>query len=136
MICAFVFHNVAVGNQKIFSLGTTLKHCNLICIDSSALIAFEMSDVGLSYKILKTTDLDKLCDHIYNMKSTEAIIKVDVRVRHKSWWKPYIVRSCNELCRHIAGVDTGLTLTPAHLYHNLLKYSGDHYKVLSVRRKS
>jgi len=65
-----------------------------------------------------------------HIESLTALVVADVGVKADTRWKPYVVRSCNELDRYISGVDIGFTFNPKHLYNKLLKYNGSNYKIL------
>ena len=64
------------------------------------------------------------------IQSLTAMIVVSVGQRASIKWKPYLVRSCNELDRYISGVDVGFTFNPKHLYNKLIKYDHTNYDIL------
>ena len=63
------------------------------------------------------------------------MIVIDIEEKAEIAWKPFIVRSCNEIDRYISGVDVGFTFNPKHLYNKLLKYDDSNYQILYEWRR-
>lgn len=122
MIAFFLFYNKANGKQRVFAYGSTLKHCDIICFDGKTWLGFQFSNKGIDFASIKVTKVDRLLKHLPIIPELVAIIGVDVERKTCFPWKPFWVRSCNELCRYLAGVNIGFTLNPRHLLKKLLKY--------------
>lgn len=124
MINIFLFYNKAYGLQRHFAMGSELKHCDLICYDGKAWVLFQFSNKGLEFETLRVTNVQSLLKNLPLIKELAELIVVDVERKKAFPWRPLWVRSCNELCRYLAGVDIGFTLNPRQLYKKLLKYNG------------
>lgn len=124
MIAFFLFYNKATGKQRFFSFGDELQHCDVICYDGKTWLGFQFSNKGIDFASIRVTKVSKLLKHLPIIPELVTIIGVDVERTKVFPWKPFWVRSCNELCRYLTGVDIGFTLNPRHLLKKLLKYDG------------
>lgn len=135
MIHIFCFYNESSGIQAKLAFSKVFKHCNIISFDGLVWIATEFDKQGI---LMRPVDAPKGSALIRGLKYIDtliAMVVVDVGEKASICWKPYIVRSCNELDRYIAGVDVGFTFNPKHLYNKLLKYNGVNYEILQVWRR-
>jgi len=124
MIAFFLFYNKANGKQRFFSFGDDLQHCDVICFDGKVWIGFQFSNKGIDFAQVKVTKVSRLLKHLPIIPELVTIIGIDVERKTVFPWKPFWIRSCNELCRYLTGVDIGFTLNPRHLLKKLLKYDG------------
>lgn len=121
--------------QAKLSFDKDFKHCNIITYDGDIFIATEFDSCGIhqrKVKALKTSALLRALKHIDGLI---ALVVVDIKARRVTMWKPYFVRSCNELDRYISGVNIGFTFNPKHLYNKLIKCNGTDYDVLYSWRR-
>jgi len=130
MIHVFCFYNISSGIQAKLSFSKTFKHCNIITFDGEMWLATEFDLQGIITRRINVYTGKSLLRGLKHIESLIGIITVDVTERARHCWKPYIVRSCNELDRYISGVDVGFTFNPKHLYNKLLKHNGNNYRVL------
>lgn len=130
MICFFCFYNVSSGVQARLAFSKTFKHCNIVTYDGQTWIATEFDLTGIHMRRINAHSGSSLIRGIKYIDSLTALVVVDVHEKASIIWKPYIVRSCNELDRYISGVDIGFTFNPKHLYNKLLKHHGNRYEVL------
>lgn len=130
MICVFCFYKISSGIQAKLAFSKEFKHCNVITFDGDIWIASEFDTTGIHNKKIKVYTGASLLRGLKYIDSLIGLIVVSVGQRAKTIWKPYIVRSCNEFDRYIAGVDIGFTFNPKHLYNKLLKYDGINYDIL------
>lgn len=124
MICFFLFYNKARGVQRHFAFRSRVKHCDCICYDGKTWILFQFSDKGVEFESIKVTTVGRMLEHLPIIPELVTIIGVEVEREQCFPWKPFWVRSCNELCRYLTGVKIGFTLNPRHLLKKLLKYNG------------
>lgn len=130
MICIFCFYNVSTGIQAKLSLSKTFKHCNIITFDGEVWLATEFDAQGIHNRPIKAYSGKSLIRGLKYINSLIGMVVIDVNERAKHYWKPYIVRSCNELDRYISGVNTGFTFNPKQLYNKLLKNKDSNYDIL------
>jgi hypothetical protein len=130
LICFFCFYNKSTGIQSKLAFSELYRHCNIITYDGDIWLAHEFDHTGLINKRIKVYKSTSLLRGLKYIDSLISLIIVHVHTRAKHSWKPYIVRSCNELDRYIAGVDTGFTFNPKHLYNKLIKNHGTNYEIL------
>ena len=130
MICFFCFYNVSSGVQAKLAFSKVFKHCNIITFDGDTWLVHEFDLTGIHAKRVKVFSSSSFIRGLKYIDCLRAMIVVDVGEKAPVTWKPYIVRSCNELDRYISGVDTGFTFNPKHLYNKLIKYNGSNYEIL------
>lgn len=131
MIALFLFYNKTNGFQSIFST-KGIKHCNIICYDGQDFIMFALEEHGIGFRRIKAKSTLKIMRNIKVIETLIGMIVVNVDEPKKIPWKPFWVRSCNELCRYVSGVDIGFTFNPTHLINKLLKYNNKrNYQILS-----
>jgi hypothetical protein len=130
MICFFCFYNVSTGIQAKLSFSKIFKHCNIITFDGDCWIVHEFDLKGIHARRVKVFSSPSFIRGLKYIESLIGMIVVDIGERISINWKPYIVRSCNELDRYISGVDTGFTFNPKHLYNKLIKNNGSNYEIL------
>lgn len=130
MICIFCFYNISSGVQAHLAFSNVFKHCNIITFDGENWIATEFDLTGIHMRPIGATSGAGLIRGLKYIDSLIGMIVVDVDIKASITWKPYLVRSCNELDRYISGVDTGFTFNPKHLYNKLLKHQGSNYDLL------
>ena len=130
MICFFCFYNVSSGIQAKLAFSKTFKHCNIVTFDGTTWLVTEFDLQGIHMRKINAHSASSLIRGIKHIESLTALIVVEVFEKASIKWKPYLVRSCNELDRYISGVDIGFTFNPKHLYNKLLKHHGNRYEVL------
>jgi hypothetical protein len=137
MIAIFLFYNVSSGPQAKLAFSKEFRHCNVITYDGKDWVLVEFDLTGLYTSVLKVTKGESLIRNLRIMKSLIAQIVVEINTRHPVRWKPWWVRSCNELDRYVTGVNIGLTFNPRHLYNKLIKYSGKrNFQILETWRRT
>lgn len=130
MIHVFCFYNISTGIQSRLSFSKIFKHCNIITFDGEMWIATEFDLNGIENRRIHVHSANSLLRGLKYIQSLIGIIVVDVSERARICWKPFIVRSCNELDRYISGVNIGFTFNPEHLYNKLLRKGGKGYSLL------
>ncbi len=136
MISIFLFYNIATGVQAKLAFNKNFKHCNIITYDGQSWVNVEFDATGFLTRVLDVSSGRCLIRGLKSIQSLIAMVVVDVEVRKRVRWKPYIVRSCNEIDRYVSGVDIGLTFNPIHLYKKLLRYSGKrNYTIITHWRR-
>lgn len=136
MIAIFLFYNEATGKQTRYAFSDEFKHCNIICYDGDIYLLIELSKHGITYRQVKAKDSYSLLRNLKVIKSLSAMITVNIEQPFTMEWRPLWIKSCNELCRYVSGVDIGLTFNPIHLFKKLLKYNlHRNYEVLNAWRR-
>jgi hypothetical protein len=136
MLAFFLFYNIATGKQARLAFSKDFRHCNIVTFDGAHWINIELDSTGLLTRVLDVNNGNALIRGLKHIKALTAMVVVDVEVRNKTMWKPFWVRSCNELDRYVAGVDVGFTFNPRHLYSKLLKYHGRrNYQIIYAWRR-
>lgn len=137
LIAVFIFYNISGGVQSRLSFSEEFKHCNVITFDGRDWLMLDFDRTGFNIRTVKCKDGARLIKNLSIIKEVTAIISVSINERKKVAWKPYLVRSCNEISRYTAGIDLGFTFNPIHLYHKLLKYNRRrNYELLTHWRRS
>jgi hypothetical protein len=138
LIVVFIFYNESSGVQARLAFSEEFKHCNIITYDGRDWIMLDFDRTGILTRKIYCKDATSLIRNLPVIKEVSAIVTVDVSNRAKTSWKPWWVRSCNEICRYGSGVDIGFTFNPIHLYRKLLKYRNRrrNYEVLSHWRRN
>lgn len=136
MIAVFLFYNIATGIQSRLAFSDEFKHCNIITFDGKDWISLDFDRGGLITRRVNCRSGAQLLRNLRVMKNVSAIVSVSIDQRFNVSWKPWWVRSCNEICRYTAGIDLGFTFNPRHLYRKLLKYRHcKNYEMLSHWRR-
>ena len=130
MICIFCFYNVSSGVQARLAFSKTFKHCNVVTFDGKYWVAHEFDSMGFQTRNVQAHSATSLIRGLKHINSLVALVAVEVYKRPQITWKPFLVRSCNEIDRYITGVNTGFTFNPKNLYNKLLKYAGTDYEIL------
>lgn len=137
MIAVFIFYNKSSGVQSRLAFSEEFKHCNIITFDGYDWIMLDFDQTGLLTRKVYCKDGAALIRNLPVIKDVSAIISVSIDERVKVGWRPWWVRSCNEVSRYASGVDIGFTFNPIHLYSKLLKYRRRrNYEVLSHWRRN
>lgn len=135
MISIFLFYNWANSFHSRIA-HPEFRHCNIITYDGNDWVSFEMDSTGIITRCIK---VEKALEFIEGLKSLEilsGLVVVDVEKRARFPWRPFFVRTCNEIARYISGVNIGLTFTPRNLYNKLLRYDGRrNYEILYAWRR-
>lgn len=136
MIAIYLFYDIAHGIQAPLAFSKEFRHCNVITYSGDIWLIIDFDREGLQTRRLQCANGDRLLRNLKVIKEVTAIISVNIEQRHKVAWKPWWVRSCNEICRYATGIDVGFTWNPTHLYKKLLQYNGKrNYEVLSAWRR-
>lgn len=136
IIAVFIFYSKAQGAQAKLAFSEEFKHCNIITFDGKDWIMLDFDRTGLLTRKINCKDGQSLIRNLPIVPDISAIISVSIKERKKVMWKPFWVRSCNEICRYASGIDVGFTFNPVHLYSKLIKYRGKrNYEMLSAWRR-
>jgi hypothetical protein len=135
LICIFCFYNVSTGIQAQLAFSKVFRHCNIITFDGDNWLALEFDLQGFHSRRINVYSSSSLLRGLKFISSLQALIAVDIEEKAEICWKPFIVRSCNEIDRYISGVDVGFTFNPKHLYNKLIKNSGSNYQILYEWRR-
>lgn len=136
MIAIFLFYNKAEGKQTRWNTNKEFKHCHIMVNNGGGYILFELSSKGIDHHVVPAKQPVTILRNVKKMDSLIASICVWREAPANMKWRPLMVRSCNELCRLVAGVDIGFTYDPIHLYRKLLKYDGKtNYQILDAWRR-
>ncbi len=130
MLHFFCFYNVSAGPQARLAFSDKFKHVNLVSYDGDCWIATEFDSTGFHFRRLDVSQGTSLIRGLKYIDTLTALIVVDVKEKANIIWKPYLVRSCNEIDRYISGVDVGFTFNPKHLYNKLFKHNGSNYDIV------
>jgi hypothetical protein len=137
MIAVFIFYKIANGIQSRLAFSKEFRHCNIITYDGDDWIMLDFDRTGLLTRKIYCMDGAQLIRNLRVIKDVTAIVTIQLEERVKVSWKPWWVRSCNEICRYASGADIGWTFNPVHLYRKLLLYSGRrNYEVIAAWRRS
>jgi hypothetical protein len=126
----FVFYNKGQGIQQIFT-SKGIKHCNVICFCNGYLL-FETDKHGITYRSMSFESWDDILNCFKSVKSVHGLILTKINEKKNISWFPLWMRTCNELCRYVTGIDVGFTLNPTHLVKKLLKYDNrTNYEIIN-----
>lgn len=123
MIAIFLFYDEGRGKQRIFTRGSAFKHCDIIIYDGDVTIAVQAQPEGIGLRRINSTNIVSIMRNLKIIPSLIAMVCVEVMQRKKLKWFPLQIKSCNELCRIMSGIDVGVTFNPIHLYNKLIKFS-------------
>lgn len=118
----FLFYDIGYGKQTIYTT-KGIKHCNVICYNGTDHVLFETDWHGIHYRVLSETTTLKLLKGIRIIPSLQSALVLEIFEKKQLRWFPLSLRTCNELCRYVTGVDVGITINPTHLIKKLLKYN-------------
>lgn len=136
MIAIFLFYNKASGKQARLAFSKEFKHCEVICYDGDMYLLVRLTGEGIAFDRIKANDCARLVRNLKVMKELIALISVSIDSPQFISWKPFWIRSCNELSRYCTGVNVGLTWNPSHLYKKLIKYDRiKNYQILHAWRR-
>lgn len=136
MIAIYLFYNIASGKQAWLGFSKEFCHCNVITYDGEHWINFDMDRKGIHSKVLQVTSGNALLRGLKIIKSLTAMVCADIQERKSVSWKPFWVRSCNELDRYLTGIDVGFTFNPVNFYQKLLGLNGRrNYEILYAWRR-
>ena len=130
MLHFFCFYNQNTGPQSKLAFSDKFKHVNIISYDGQLWLASEFDATGFNFRKLNVLRGTSLIRGLKLIDSLTALVVVDVEEKTRITWKPFLVRSCNEIDRYISGVDIGFTFNPKHLYNKLQKYAGSNYEII------
>ncbi len=131
-----MFYNKANGVQASLAFSKDFKHCNVVTFDGKDWIVLDFDRTGLLTRKINVSNADRLLTSLHVIREVTAVIAVSINARKKIRWKPFLIRSCNEICRYAAGIDIGLTFNPSHLHSKLLKYNNKkNYEIINAWRR-
>ncbi len=137
IIAIFMFYDLAQGAQAKLSFSQVFRHCNVVVFDGAEWIMIEYRREGLVVRQMKVGKAERFLEHLSAIPECTATISVSVTERKRFMWTPWLVRSCNEICRYATGVDIGWTFNPAHLYSKLIKFNHrSNYEILTHWRRT
>lgn len=122
MIAIFLFYKFSSGIQARLAFSKTFKHCNIITYDGLNWVNYELDSYGLHTRVLEVKEGAHLIRGLKVIKDLIAMVTVWIEKPVRFPWRPWWVRSCNELDRYVSAVDIGFTFNPRHLYSKLIKY--------------
>ncbi len=136
LIAIFIFYKKASGIQACLAFNDHFKHCNIVTFDGADWIMLDFDRSGLLTRRIKVNDAESFLRNIRIIPEVSCVVSVEIDQRKKISWKPFWVRSCNEICRYASGIDLGFTFNPIHFYRKLLKYRHKrNYALLSAWRR-
>lgn len=137
LLAIFIFYNTSGGIQSSLSFSKEFKHCGIVTFDGNHWIATDFDETGLLTRYCTIKRGARFLELMKHQDNVSALISCQITERFKIKWKPFLARSCNEICRYVAGIDVGFTFNPIHLYKKLLKYDRRrNYEILSHWRRS
>lgn len=122
LIAYFIFYNKAHGPQSRLAFHPDFKHMNVIVYDGIDWIMFDFGQEGYVLRCIKAPSASALYRSVNIVKTVTAKVAVQIKKRKHHPWRPFLVRSCNELCRYATGIDVGFTFNPIHFYTKLLNF--------------
>lgn len=136
MIALYLFYNISAGPQAKLAFSKEFRHCNTLVYDGDMWLLVEFDSGGLKWRRIDPGSFESLWRGLKVIKSLTAMVCTDITEPQRVKWKPFLVRSCNEIGRYATGIGTGFTLTPKHLYKKLLALDGRrNYHVLRAWRR-
>lgn len=136
LIAIFLFYDISSGKQAHLSFSDEFRHCNVIIFDGRDWIASDFTAEGIVNRVAKVSTGARFIEALKKIPSLQAMVVTYIDKRHKTSWRPWWVRSCNEVCRYISSIKIGFTFNPRHLYNKLLKCRKGNYEVISHWRRS
>ncbi len=137
LLAIFIFYNQSHGKQARLAFSKEFRHCNVVVYDGDNWIAIDLIASGFTVRKVDVTDSERFLENLKKIPQATAIITTFILYRNDISWKPWLVRSCNELCRYATGIDTGFTFNPRSLYTRLIKYnSRRNFEILTHWRRS
>lgn len=124
MIYIFLFYNKAEGKQSRLAFSEDFKHCDLISYDGDIFLRIGWNKQGITFNRRRTRNLTHLVRKLRLIPELSGILVTDNSGRVEVPWRPFIVRSCNEMARYVSGIDIGFTWNPAHFFNKVLRCSG------------
>ena len=125
MIAIIGFYNRAFGAQSRLSFSDDFQHCNIVMFDGADYVLTEFGSGGIENRVLKVTSLPRFLSALKNISYMTNLLVLWIDPRMTWGWSPFLIRSCNEICRYTAGLDIGRTYNPRHLYKKLLRLNGE-----------
>jgi hypothetical protein len=122
VIAIFLFFNKGLGKFVNFIRDKDFLHAAVICYQGDVPVLMEASESGISYRVVKTSDMTNLMEKIILMPSLTNYVAVKINKGIFITEFPFKYFTCNEVCRFVSGVDIGLTLSPKHLFQKLVDF--------------
>lgn len=136
MIAIFLFYNKAQGKQTKWNTNKEFLHCHVMVNNGDGYILFELTSNGIDHHVVPAKQPMTIIRNVQRLDTLIATVCVWRMEPPKMKWRPFLIRSCNELSRLVAGVNIGFTYDPIHLYKKLLKYDKQrNYEVLYAWRR-
>jgi len=129
------FYNISAGIQAKLAFSQEFRHCNVITYDGESWLVTEFDAFGYQIQMVDVRSGASLIRGMKHVPSLTALIVIDVEKKARVCWKPFMVRSCNELARYVTGANIGFTFNPKHLYNKLIKYNCRNYDILHAWRR-
>ncbi len=132
MIAFFLFYNHSAGIQSRLAFSKEFLHCSVIVCNDSEYIHTTFGGDGIVNRLIFPKGWKQLA-RLYPalVPTLSALVIVEIDKRHIKKWSPLWVKSCNEVCRYVSGIQIGFTFNPRHLYAKLIKYDSKlNYKIL------
>lgn len=137
LLAIVIFYNKSEGPSSRLAFSDEFRHCNVITYDGRDWVMVEYLPSGIITRVIHCESGVRLVNRLQLIPEATAIMALSINPRAKVRWFPWWVRSCNEVCRYVSGVDTGFTFNPVSLYRKLIKYDGKrNFQVLSHWRRS
>jgi hypothetical protein len=136
MICIFLFFSNGNGMPNCLAYGP-YKRCNLIVHTDGNYLMIQMTKWGIRLRRIRANRFHSLVDKLFLLEGLEKVVCTRIREYPKNPWRPFWLRSCNELARYAGAVDIGHTWNPTHLFKKLLKYDNTrNYEIIHIRSRS
>lgn len=132
MIVIFVFYDSPTHFLSRFT-SKQFQHCDLYTYDGEYWLYYSLGLTGIKTRVYHNVEASKMVDAIKNNPSVTNLISIHVHEKHIFPWRPFYIATCNEICRHLSGVDFGISRNPGHLFGKLIKYGDSrNYEILTV----
>lgn len=114
MIAIFLFYE---GKFWKFSA------CSLILVTPDGAFMFEPYRSHIGFRKLKTMDIESYISKIKRYSKASELVVLEIKSEPRQRISSILSKTCNELLKHIAGLDLGFTFTPYQFYKQILKYN-------------
>jgi len=130
MICIFVFYN-APDHKLSWFTSKEFRHCDLYTYDGEYWLYHNLGFEGITTRVYPNTPAEKVIAAIKNLPTVTNLVTIYIHTKLNPIWKPFYIRTCNEIVRYLSGVDIGMSYNPRHLHNKLLKYGDSrNYEIL------
>lgn len=135
MKAIFVFYNVATGVPALFTFHKHYRHMSVITSHDDYWVNYDCGGKGIHYDIVQEPrSTEEVMEGLKQLSYISGLVSIEYNEADRAFvsWKPFIIRSCNELCRYLTGIDIGLTWNPYHFHKKLFKHAKDRNYVVTA----